>query len=161
MPVAQDESHGSRRTQMNRYPAHRQYSQVQIKTANKGKLIVLLYQGAIRHMKKAKLQLADRDMEGKGNSLIRAQDIVLELLYALDQTLLDEGNELAVNLQRLYLYSYRRLIHANTHLDGDAIDEVVGLLNNLLEAWEKVAIGGGEAGGGLGPQSRSAVALTG
>ena len=145
---------------MNRYPAHRQYNQVQIKTANKGKLIVLLYQGAIRYMKKAKLQLADRDMEGKGNSLIRAQDIVLELLYALDQTLLNEGNELAVNLQRLYLYSYRRLIHANTHLDSDAIDEVVELLNNLLEAWEKVATGG-DGGGGLSAKSRSAVALTG
>ena len=140
--------------------AHMQYSQVQIKTANKGKLIILLYQGAIRFMKKALIQLEQKDMEGKGKSLIRAQDIVLELLYALDQTLLNEGNELAVNLQRLYLYSYRRLIHANTHLDSDAIDEVVELLNNLLEAWEKVATGG-DGGGGLSAQSRSAVALTG
>ena len=94
----------------------RQYSQVQIKTANKGKLIVLLYQGAIRNMRKAVLQMEQKDMEGKGNSLIRAQDIVLELLYALDQKLLDEGNDLAANLQRLYLYCYRRLIHANMQI---------------------------------------------
>ena len=69
--------------------AHRQYSQVQIKTANKGKLIVLLYQGAVRFLLKAAVQLEGKDMEGKGNSLIRAQDIVLELMYALDQKLLD------------------------------------------------------------------------
>ena len=39
----------------------------------------------------APVELDDKDMEGKGNSLIRAQDIVLELMYALDQKLLDDG----------------------------------------------------------------------
>ena len=133
--------------------AHRQYSQVQIKTANKGKLIVLLYQGAVRFLLKAAVQL-----EGKGNSLIRAQDIVLELMYALDQKLLDEGNELAQNLQRLYLYCYRRLVHANTHLDLGAIEEVIELLNNLLEAWEKVAV---QVPAGPPVDDRPTVALTG
>lgn len=139
-------------------PAQRQYSEVQIKTANKGKLIVLLYQGAVRFMRKAQMQLDDKDMEGKGNSLIRAQDIILELMYALDQKLLDDGNELAVNLQRLYLYCYRRLIHANTHLDRDAIQEVVGLLSNLLEAWETVSSQSPE---GPPVSDRPRVALTG
>lgn len=119
--------------------AYLQYSQVQIKTANKGKLIILLYQGAIRFMKKALLQLEQKDMEGKGQSLIRAQDIILELLYALDQDMLAKGNELAHNLQRLYLYCYRRLVRANVDMDPGAIKEVAELLGGLLEAWEKVA----------------------
>jgi flagellar protein FliS len=118
--------------------AYRQYSQVQIKTANKGKLIVLLYQGAIRFMKKSIVQLEQKDMEGKGKSLIRAQDIVLELLYALDQDMLAKGNELALNLQRLYLYCYRRLVRANVDMDPEAIREVAALMASLLEAWEKV-----------------------
>ena len=82
---------------MNRsgYKQHNQYNQVQIKTANKGKLIVMLYQGAIRFMNRALLLIEKKDMEGKGNSLIRAQDIILELLYSLDQSLLDQGDELA------------------------------------------------------------------
>jgi flagellar protein FliS len=145
---------------MNR-PVHKQYSEVKIRTANKGKLIVMLYQGAVRYMKKALMQLEEKDMEGKGNSLIRAQDIVLELLYALDQSLLDDGNELAHNLQRLYLYCYRRLVHANTHLDTAAIQEVIELMNNLLEAWEKVAQQGPDGGGGLPTEERPTVALTG
>ncbi|SVD98777.1 uncharacterized protein METZ01_LOCUS451631, partial [marine metagenome] len=49
---------------MNRSPRHRQYNEVQIKTANKGQLIVLLYQGALRNMRKALLQLEEKDMEG-------------------------------------------------------------------------------------------------
>ncbi len=60
-------------------------------------------------------------------------------MYALDQQLLDDGNELALNLQRFYLYCYRRLVRANTRLDRAAIEEVIELFNNLLEAWGKVA----------------------
>ncbi len=123
----------------------RQYSQVQIKTANKGKLIIMLYQGAIRFMKKAVQQLEQKDMEGKGKSLIRAQDIVLELLYALDQDMLAKGNELALNLQRLYLYCYRRLVRANVDMDPEPIKEVAALMASLLEAWEKVVSSQGES----------------
>ena len=140
------------------YRQHNQYNQVQIKTANSGKLIVLLYQGAIRFMKRALMLLEKKDLEGKGNALIRAQDIILELLYSLDQGLLDQGDELAMNLQRLYLYSYRRLIHANLRMDADAVDEVIKLMENLLEAWEQIAAGDG----GNNPASSSpGVALTG
>ena len=121
---------------------NRQYGQVQIKTANKGQLVVMLYRGAIKNMKRALVQLESKDLEGKGKSLVRAQDIVLELLYALDQQLIDGGNELAQNLQRLYLYAYRRLVHANIHLDPDPIEEVIVLLVNLLDAWEEVSVGG-------------------
>lgn len=125
--------------------AYRQYSQVQIQTANKGKLIVMLYQGAVRFMRKALQAIERKDIETKGNSLIRAQDIVLELLYALDQQMLDQGNELALNLQRIYLYAYRRLVQANLRTDSAAIEEVIGLLNNLLQAWEQVTGGAADA----------------
>lgn len=143
---------------MNRSSGHRQYNAVQIKTANKGQLIVLLYQGALKNMRKALIQLEDKDMEGKGNSLIKAQDIILELMCALDQTMLDEGNELAANLQRLYLYCYRQLVQANLKMDPKPIEEVIELLANLLEAWEQVAANSGSDGGGGG---QSTVALTG
>ncbi len=106
----------------------------------------MLYQGAIRFMKKAILNLEQKDMEGKGNALIRAQDIILELTYALDQESLDRGDELAVNLQRLYLYSYRRLVHANVRMEVEPIQEVIGLMEDLLEAWEQILRSeGGEA----------------
>lgn len=117
---------------------YKQYNQVQIKTANKGKLIVMLYQGAIKFMKKALMLLEKKDMEGKGNCLIRSQDIILELLYALDQKMLDSGNDLALNLQRLYLYSYRQLVQANVQMDPKLIEDVIGIMENLLEAWENV-----------------------
>jgi flagellar protein FliS len=140
---------------------YKQYNQVQIKTANRGKLIVMLYQGAIRFMKKALLFLEQKDMEGKGNALIRAQDIILELTYALDQNLLDQGDELAMNLQRLYLYSYRRLVHANVHMETEPIEEVIKLMENLLGAWEQIIQGDGGGAGGDGANVTAGLALTG
>ena len=146
---------------MNRggYKQKNQYNQVQIKTANKGKLIVMLYQGAIRFMNRALLLLEKKDMEGKGNALIRAQDIILELLYSLDQGLLDQDDELARNLRRLYLYSYRRLVHANVHMDTEAVEEVIKLMQNLLQAWEQVILNDGSGGANPAPPPR--VVLTG
>jgi flagellar protein FliS len=140
---------------------YRQYSQVQIKTANKGKLIVMLYQGAIRFMKKSIVQLEQKDMEGKGRSLIRAQDIILELLYALDQDMLAKGNELALNLQRLYLYCYRRLVRANVDMDPEPIKEVTALMASLLEAWEKVVGAQPEAEAETEVPVQARVAITG
>ncbi len=142
---------------------NKQYRKVQIKTANKGNLILLLYRGAIKFMNKAIEQLESKDLEGKGNSLMRAQDIVLELMYSLDDKMLGEGNPLAVNLQSLYLYAYRRLVHANVHMDPKPIEEVIALLQNLLDAWEKVVAEGGGVdddgpGGGGG---KSTLVLTG
>ena len=139
---------------------YKQYNQVQIKTANRGKLIVMLYQGAIRFMKKAIMHLEQKDMEGKGNALIRAQDIILELTYALDQESLDRGDELALNLQRLYLYSYRRLVHANIRMEVEPIQEVIGLLENLLEAWEQILQNEGGGVTGTAPVS-SGLVITG
>ena len=119
----------------------------------------MLYQGAIRFMNRALLLLEKKDMEGKGNALIRAQDIILELLYSLDQGLLDQDDELALNLRRLYLYSYRRLVHANVHMDTEAIEEVITLMQNLLQAWEQVILNDGSGGANPAPPPR--VVLTG
>lgn len=142
---------------------NKQYRKVQIKTANKGNLILLLYRGAIKFMNKAIDQLENKDLEGKGNSLMRAQDIVLELMYSLDDKMLGEQNPLAVNLQSLYLYAYRRLVHANVHMDPKPIEEVIMLLQNLLDAWEKVVAneGSGADNPPLGGGGKSTMVLTG
>ena len=105
---------------------------MQINTASPGKLILLLYQGAIKSLKKA-LDLIDRqDFGGKGDAIIKAQDILMELNMALDHG----AGDVAHSLQQIYLYAYKRLVMANLEVDRDAIHEIVGILENLYEAWE-------------------------
>ena len=109
-----------------------QYRQIRINTASPGKLILLLYQGAIKALKKS-VELIDRkDYAGKGECLIKAQDIVMELNLALD---MDVGGEISHSLRRLYLYIYRRLVDANLNLDKDAIQETIRIMENLYDAW--------------------------
>ena len=77
--------------------------------ADKGLFLLMLYDKAIKSMNEALELMANGDMVAKGERLIRAQDIVLQLSDALDPS----TGEIADNLERLYLYIYRRLIRGN------------------------------------------------
>lgn len=109
-----------------------QYRQVQINTASPGKLILMLYQGAIKALKKAIEKIDQKEFGEKGDQLIKAQDIIMELNLALDM----KKGEIAHSLNQIYLYAYRKLVVANLEVDKEAIREVIGLLENLYEAWE-------------------------
>ena len=104
---------------------------------DKGHLLLMLYQRALRCMEEAIELIEAGEMAEKGKRLIQAQDIVLQLADALD----DDGSgperrEIVANLERLYLYIYRRLIRGNNALDIGAIEEARKLMGNLYEAWE-------------------------
>jgi flagellar protein FliS len=105
--------------------------------ADKGLFLLLLYDKAIKSMTEALELMAKGDMVEKGERLIRAQDIVLQLSDALD---LSTG-QIAENLERLYLYIYRRLIQGNIRLDTEAIVEARSLMTELLESWQAVILG--------------------
>ena len=107
--------------------AYGQYRQVQVNTASPGKLIVLLYQGAIRAMKQGIDLIEKKDYEGKGNALIKAQDIIMELNLALD---MDIGGEISQSLRQLYVYIYKRLLDANMELNVEYIEEISVLSSN-------------------------------
>ena len=55
------------------------YKKVDIETASQGKLIVMLFNGAIQRAEEAKRQLVKRRFEGVHNNLVRAQEIIAEL----------------------------------------------------------------------------------
>lgn len=105
--------------------------------ADKGLFLLMLYDKAIKSMNEALELMANGDMVAKGERLIRAQDIVLQLSDALDPS----TGEIADNLERLYLYIYRRLIRGNIRLDADAIIEARSLMTQLLESWQAVILG--------------------
>ena len=111
-------------------------------TADKGNLLLMLYDKAIRCMEEALVLIEAGDMIGKGAKIIRAQDIVLQLADSLDKNSGIEGvTEIALNLERLYLYIYTRLIRGNNQLDQKAIEEAIHLMGNLCRAWEQIIPG--------------------
>ena len=112
---------------------YRQYQQTQAHTASPGQLVVMLYQGAIKFLVKARSEIGAGNIEAAHHDLVRGQDIVLELMNGLDLS----AGEVAENLQGLYVFMYRRLVEANVKKDVEKIDEVLGMLRELMAAWEQ------------------------
>ena len=105
--------------------------------SDKGLFLLLLYDKAISCMDEALSLIEQGDMVGKGDRLIHAQEIVLQLSDALDKSM----GSIADNLERLYLYVYRRLIEGNVRLDRNAILEAKGIMSDLYNAWQAIILG--------------------
>ena len=108
-----------------------------VSTANPHQLIVLLFEGARQAVVVARAGIEANDIPKKGAAITKAIDVILNGLRA--SLNLEEGGELAQNLYALYDYMARRLLHANLNDDKAALDEVLGLLTEIHEAW--IAIG--------------------
>ncbi|HUS72003.1 MAG TPA: flagellar export chaperone FliS [Sedimentisphaerales bacterium] len=111
------------------------YQETAVTTQSKGRLIVLLYDGAIKFMKLAIKELEAGNHGEKGKYIARAKDIINELNMVLDT---DAGGEIAINLRRLYLFMNRRLTEANTKKDPQGIREVIKLMEELNKSWKAI-----------------------
>jgi len=114
------------------------YKEIQIKTANQIRLIVMLYDGAIRHTNLAidAFQEGHRHFDVINNHIIAAQDILSELMASLD---FEKGGALAKNLFSLYSFMNRRLLEGNLQKDSAPIAEVKKMLGDLREAWDEIS----------------------
>ncbi len=110
------------------------YQNVQLETADPGKLIVLLYQKLDDELRKAKELLLKGDMFGKGNAIIRSQDILMELNNSLNM----DAGEIAHNLRSLYLFLFRQLNEINLNKDVQTLEKVIQIVANLKSAWEEI-----------------------
>lgn len=109
------------------------YKKVRIETASQGKLILMLYDGAIRFLNHAKVSLEDKRYDVVNNNLIKAQDILTELMLSLNMSV----GDIAKNLYSLYDFMYRSLIEANVKKDKELITEIRNMLQELKETWEE------------------------
>jgi flagellar protein FliS len=117
---------------------YQQYQRTQVQTASTGEIVVLLYDGAIRFLTRARMGLEEGRMDGAAADLIRGQEIVLELMAGLN---FDKGGTLAVHLRDLYLFMYDTLVQANVKKDSARIQTVIDLLDEVRGAWRTVVSG--------------------
>ncbi|MBU1076961.1 MAG: flagellar export chaperone FliS [Spirochaetes bacterium] len=111
------------------------YKETQIKTANQGKLIVMLYDGAIKFLNQAKEFIDKNEIEEAHNKIVRSQDIIMELLLSLNMS----AGEIAHKLYNLYLYMNKRLMESNINKDKKPIDEVLTMLLDLKDVWTQIS----------------------
>lgn len=117
-------------------PGYDPYKSNEISTISQGKLVVMLYEGAIRFANIAIENMTPRKYEIVNRNIIKAQDIITELMTSLN---MDEGGKIAEDLLSLYIYMKTRLIEANIQKNSKILKEVVRLLTDLKSSWEEIA----------------------
>jgi flagellar secretion chaperone FliS len=109
-----------------------EYFKVKVQTAHRTELLLMLFDGAVRFTTQAKGHMARSEFEDKNRLFIKAQNILLELIQALDPKV---GEALYKNLIGLYRFCYERLVSANFKNDAAAADEALRILEHLRETW--------------------------
>lgn len=114
------------------------YKETQIKTANQGKLIIMLYEGAIKNLNLAleSLKAKHQKFDYVSNCIMKTQDILAELMVSLN---LNKGGEIARNLFSLYIFMNRQLLSANLKKESKPLEEVKRMLTELRDAWKEIA----------------------
>ena len=146
-------------------PSHpsRRYREVQVNTAAKDDLLLLLLDGGVRFSEAGLQELQKGDEQDPGHrsdQLIRAQRIVLELMSALSPAI---GLELFNNLQDLYRFTFSRLFEGNVGADAQLVQAGVTLMHRIRDIW-KEAVEQARAERDSGPekpQSNSTISVEG
>ena len=113
---------------------YQEYLDNEVLTAEPIKLIQLMYRGAIDSIAGARTALASGDIATRSRLISKAVAIINELALTLDHS---QNPELCKNLVELYDYAARRLNEANAQQIDGPMAEIVGLLSDLLGAWQQ------------------------
>ena len=108
-----------------------------VEVADPYRLVLLLFEGAQAAIGAARAAIQQNNIRVKGESISKAIDIISNGLKAsLDA---EKGGDLAARLESLYDYMVLRLLQANLKSDDKALEEVSGLIGELLSAWREIS----------------------
>ncbi len=114
--------------------AYDQYRKIAVLTARPEKLLLMLYDGLVIDLIKAKQAIGQHDPATAHTYLIKGQDILTELIRTLNMKY-----EISTNLYQLYDYLRQRLIRANVKKDAAIIEEVLKIVTGLRATWADAA----------------------
>ena len=108
-------------------------------TIDQHQIIVLLYDGLLQEIARARGAVARQDVPGKCDAIARALRILEEgLISGLDMV---DGGQIAQNLNALYNYCVHRLVLANSKSDDGLLQEVYSLIDPIAQGWKAIKQG--------------------
>jgi flagellar protein FliS len=117
----------------------RQYQEVQFTTADRGRLLLLMFEGALTFLERARAGLEAGNIEHFGHQLGKAQAVIAELMHTLDHK---AGGTIAANLERLYQFMLDHLVEANLQKSPRHVVQVSRVLDIITGAYREVLAGG-------------------
>ncbi|HMO16819.1 MAG TPA: flagellar export chaperone FliS [Oligoflexia bacterium] len=118
--------------------AHQQYTSVHVTTIDKGRLLLMLFDGCMKFLKHAKVGLETNDIPKFAKFLSKSQAIISELMITLD---FEKGGDIARELDRLYDFMLYYLTEANLEKSPDKVQKVIDLLETIAMAYREVIEG--------------------
>ena len=128
------------------YGAYGAYRDTGVKTASQGKLVVMLYNEAIRQLSYAVSYLMSgnkieaQNIEQFSKHIVKVQEIITELMISLD---MNAGGDISKNLMSLYIYFNQELLSISISHDREKITFIQDMLMQLRDAWAEAAIEAG------------------
>lgn len=110
---------------------YEQYKKTSVETLSPGKLLLMLYNGCIKNIESAKKAIAAKDAEKAHDQIVKAQNIIIELM-----TTLNMDYEISMRLMTVYDYIYNQMVEANIKKDSELLDEIRIFLIDLRDTWE-------------------------
>lgn len=110
------------------------YKKTSVETASKEKILLMLYQSAIKHCKKAIEGIEENNLSKKGESISKMQEIIIELNNGLD---LEVGGKIARELSSLYDYLLFSSTKANMQITKEPLESCLNVLTTLYEGWDE------------------------
>jgi flagellar secretion chaperone FliS len=113
------------------------YRDREIQTASPSRLVVLVFDCALSNLMRARRAVQTGKTEERVDAVGKARDAIMELLVTLN---VEQGGELARNLQSLYAYMLSELVDVARRPDGARIDSIIKMVSELRSAFESVAM---------------------
>lgn len=109
------------------------YKQNSVTTASPGELTLMLYNGCLKFINRAKVAIDNNNIEERNHYIQRTQAIIGELMSTLNMDM-----DISKQMLPLYEYMNRRLTEANINNDVKILDEVEGLVTEFRDTWKEV-----------------------
>lgn len=112
--------------------AYQKYKTTSVQSASREKILLMLYEGAIKFTKLAIRAIEEKKIADRGVNIGRAFDIIMELNNTLDHKI---GGTVAVQLEQLYMFMMEQYTKANISGDPEPLKTNLKLLQTLYDGW--------------------------
>lgn len=109
-----------------------QYKQTAVQTATPEKLVLMLFDGAIKFSQQAVVSLEEKNIELSNLYIGKVQAIITEFMASLDMQY-----EISRYLMAIYEYMNRVLVKANIDKNPELVREVIGYLKELRQSFDE------------------------
>lgn len=117
---------------MNMLSPYEKYKQQSIMVATPGELTLMLYDGCIKFLKQARHHIENKDIQEAHNNLIKASNIISELMSTLNMSY-----SIAEQMLSLYVYVFNEISEINLKKDAVRLEPVIEIVQDFRDTWKQ------------------------